>query len=380
MAKLRLPTWRDERALLGAAATAVLFVVFGSTLLTPEGSDLILGVSFVWLFGMILWGAIAIVRHADALASRLGEPYGTLILTLAVISIEVVTVTSVMLSNGDQNSPLARDTMYGVLMIVLNGLVGGSLLIGGLRHREPEFNVAGARSYLAVLTTLAVIGLILPDYTEARAGPVYSETQSIFVALACVALYAIFLWIQTIRHRDYFVHEVAKIENIPAHGHEEPPYATWVHSVILVAGLIPIFLLCKKLAVILDVGLDRTDAPYALGGFLVALLVLAPEGLGALKAAWKNAMQRAINICLGSALATICLTIPAVLLVSIATHRGLVLGVGPREITLLVLTLLVSIITFSGARTNVLLGAVHLVIFAAYIVLIFDYAPDVPIP
>jgi Ca2+:H+ antiporter len=374
----KVSPWRAELALIGVFLTAAIFLVFGSTLLAHEGSDLILGLSFVWLFGMILWGAIAIVRHADALAARLGEPYGTLILTLAVISIEVVTVTSVMLSSADQNSTLARDTMYGVLMIVLNGLVGASLLIGGLRHGEPEFNITGARSYLAVLTTLAVIGLVLPDFTVARGGAVFSHTQAAFVALACVALYAIFLWIQTMRHRDYFIHEAAKIENIPAHGHDEPPYQTWCHAVLLVGGLIPIFILCKKLAVILDVGIDRTDAPPALGGFLVALLVLSPEGLGSLKAAWKNAMQRAINICLGSALATIGLTIPAVLIVSLLTHQYLILGVGPRETTLLMLTLLVSTLTFSGQRTNVLLGAVHLVIFAAYFIVIFDYAPDTP--
>jgi Ca2+:H+ antiporter len=379
MAKLRFPTWRNERALLGVAATAVFFLVFDHWII-PGHNGFILAGCFAWFFIMIFWGAIAVVRHADALAARLGEPYGTLILTLAVISIEVVTVTSVMLSSGNQNSPLARDTMYGVLMIVLNGLVGASLLIGGLRHREPELNVAGARAYLAVLTTLAVIGLILPDYTEARVGPVYSETQAAFVAVACIALYAIFLWIQTVRHRDYFVHEAAKIENIPAHGHEDPPYATWVHATILLVGLIPIFILCKKLAFVLDLGLDRAHAPDALGGFVVALLVLAPEGLGALKAAWKNAMQRAINICLGSALATIGLTIPTVLVASLLTGHGLILGVGPRETTLLMLTLVVSTLTFSGQRTNVLLGAVHLVIFAVYFILIFDSAPEIPFP
>ena len=372
----KISPWRTELALLCAALTAAFFLVLGNGWIDESLNHLVLTACFAWLFAMILWGAIAIVRHADALAARLGEPYGTLVLTLAVISIEVVTVTSVMLTSNDANSSLARDTMYGVLMIVLNGLVGASLLIGGLRHGEPEFNIAGARSYLAVLTTLGVIGLILPDYTEAHAGGAFSNSQAAFVAVACIALYAVFLWIQTVRHRDYFIHEAATIENIPAHGHDEPPYRTWVHTAILLAGLVPVFILCEKLAVFLDLGLDEAGAPPALGGFLVALLVLAPEGLGALKAAWKNSLQRAVNICLGSALATIGLTIPAVLLVSLLTGRGLILGLGPRETILLALTFLVSTLTFSGQRTNILLGAVHLVIFAAYFILIFDHAPE----
>jgi Ca2+:H+ antiporter len=371
---------RAELPLVCVTLTAGFFLTLGAPLLGPASSHLVLGLCFLWLFAMIFWGAVSIVRHADFLAARLGEPYGTLILTLAVISIEVVTVTSVMLASKDNpdNAVLARDTMYGVVMIVLNGLVGGSLLLGGLRHGEPEFNITGARSYLAVLLTLGVIGLILPDYTVAVPEAAFSTTQAIFVAAACIALYGIFLWIQTARHRDYFVHEVARIENIPAHGHAEPPYKTWVHGAVLVGGLIPVFVLCKKLAHLLDAGLDQTGAPAALGGFLVALLVLAPEGLGAFQAAWKNSMQRAVNICLGSALATIGLTIPAVLGVSLYVGQPLILGIGPREITLLALTFLVSTITFSGQRTNVLLGAVHLVIFAAYFIVIFDSEPESP--
>jgi Ca2+:H+ antiporter len=368
--------WRTELALICVALTAAFFLFIGTGWVNENLSHLVLTACFAWLFAMIFWGAVAIVRHADALAARLGEPYGTLILTLAVISIEIVTVASVMLTSGGENPQLARDTMYGVVMIVLNGLVGASLLLGGLRHGEPEFNIAGARSYLAVLTTLGVIGLILPDYTVASAGATFSKTQAAFVAAACVALYAVFLWIQTIRHRDYFIHEAATIENIPAHGHEEPPYRTGVHAAILLLGLVPIFILCEKLALFLDLGIGEAGAPPALGGFLVALLILAPEGLGALKAAWKNALQRAVNICLGSALATIGLTIPAVLLVSLCTGQSLILGLGPRETTLLALTFIVSSLTFSGQRTNILLGAVHLVIFAAYFILIFDHAPQ----
>jgi Ca2+:H+ antiporter len=369
--------WRAEAALLGVAITAVVFLLFGKPLLNAEAPLPVLGASFVWLFGMIIWGAIAVVRHADSLATRLGEPYGTLILTLSAISIEV---------SGGSNPYLARDAMYGVLMIVLNGLVGGSLLLGGLRHREPEVNIEGARAYLAVLITISVLGMVLPDYTEAAAVAMFSDTQALLMALAALFLYAIFLWIQTVRHRDYFTSAIHRdgtrvpyantnVAEAPAHGDAPAPYKTWIHTTLLIGGLVPIFLLCKKLAVLLALGIDRAHAPPALGGFLVALLVLTPEGMGALRAAWHNQMQRAMNISLGSALATIGLTIPAVLTASLLLKKPVALGLGEREVVLLQLTLLVSVITFSGRRTNILLGAVHLIIFAAYFVVIFDRLP-----
>ncbi len=385
MAEAPKAWWKAEAALAGVLATAAVFLIFGGQWLAADASTGLLAGCFVWLFLMILWGAITVVRHAEALATRLGEPLGTLVLTLAAISIEVVTVTSVMLAGGE-NSSLARDTMYAVLMIVLNGLAGLALLLGGLRHHEQEVNVAGARAYLAVLMTLAVLGLILPNYTLSGGGAMFSDTHALLMALSALGLYGIFLWIQTTRHRDYFTRDTRpdgtrtpfpqpKREEEPAHGHAPAPYRTWVHFVLLLGALLPVFVLCKKLAVILHYGLEKTSAPDELGGFLVALLVLTPEGLGALKSAWNNSMQRSVNILLGTALSTIGLTIPAVLGVSLALHKSIVLGLAPRETVMLALTLLVSGLTFGSKRTNILFGAVHLVIFATYVALIFDQVP-----
>jgi len=386
MAKSLKSWWRAEAALAGVAGTAALFLIFGNRWLATDGGNGWLGFCFAWLFVMILWGAVTVVRHADALATRLGEPVGTLVLTLAAISIEVFTVVSVMRA-GNENSLLARDTMYAVLMIVLNGLVGVALLLGGLRHHEQEVNVSGGRSYLSVLLTLAVLGLILPNYTQRTPGPMISNFQAVMLAAGALLLYGIFLWIQTVRHREYFSSAgradgssasppAGKSESEPTHGHAHAPYRTWVHGALLVGSLLPVFLLCKQLAVLLNFGIAKAHAPDALGGFLVALLVLTPEGLGAVRAAWNNSMQRAVNILLGTALSTIGLTIPAVLCVSLIAGQPVLLGLNPRETVMLVLTLLVSLLTFSSRRTNILNGAVHLVIFAAYVVLIFDQAPD----
>ncbi len=374
--------WKSETALLGVVGTALVFLVFGGQWLTPEANVAVLGGCFLWLFAMILWGAVAVVHHAEALATRLGEPIGTLVLTLAAISIEVVTVTSVMLAGGE-NSTLARDTMYAVLMIVLNGLAGFALLLGGLRHHEQEVNVSGARAYLAVLMTLAVLGLILPNFTMSGGSATFSSPHAALMAVSALSLYGIFLWIQTTRHRDYFTREtrpdgtrtpfaIRKSEEEPAHGHAPAPYSTAVHAALLLGCLLPVFVLCKKLAAILHIGLEKSNAPHELGGFLVALLVLTPEGLGALRSAWGNAMQRSVNILLGTALSTIGLTIPAVLCVSLALGKPIMLGLSPRDTVMLVLTLLVSSLTFSSRRTNMLFGAVHLVIFLTYVALIFD--------
>lgn len=380
------PWWRAEAALAAVLATAVIFLLFGGSWLSHEASSGVLGVCFLWLFAMILWGAITVVRHAEALATRLGEPIGTLVLTLAAISIEVVTVTSVMVSSGE-DSTLARDTMFAVLMIVLNGLAGLALLLGGLRHHEQEVNVSGARAYLAVLMTLAVLGLVLPAYTLTGGEASFSKPQAVLMAISALGLYGIFLWIQTTRHRDYFTKEKGpsgtrvpfaqrKSEEEPAHGHGPAPYATWVHAALLVGCLLPVFVLCKKLAIILHYGLEKTSAPDELGGCLVALLVLTPEGLGALRAAWANSMQRSVNILLGTALSTIGLTIPAVLCVGLVLGKSIVLGLSPRDTVMLVLTLLVSALTFGSRRTNILFGAVHLVIFVTYLTLIFDQLPE----
>lgn len=351
---------------------AVLFFYIGGTALLGENDNAAVAVaSFAVIFSVMLWLSFGVVQHAECLAVKLGEPYGTLILTLSVISIEVVMICALML-NGAENPTLARDTMFSVLMIVLNGMLGITLLLGGLRHHQQEFNLEGARSYLIVIFCLAFLALVLPTYT--RSGGLGSASPMVFgfVAIASVGLYGIFLFLQSTRHRDFFEHpQEEEGEVVSDHGHLETR-STAYHAIFLVLSLLPIVLLSKKIAVVLEFGISSLQAPQALVGLVVALLVLAPEGLAACKAALQNTLQRTVNIVLGSALATIGLTVPAALVISAFTGQHIILGLGPVELVLLIATFFSSVLVFSGNRTNMLAGAVHLVLFAAYAVLIFD--------
>jgi Ca2+:H+ antiporter len=330
----------------------------------------------------MLWCAFGVVRHAECLAELLGEPYGTLILTLAVISIEVSLIATIML-HGANEPTLARDTMFAVLMIILNGMVGLALLLGALRHREQHYNLQGAKAFLAVIIPLAALTLILPDFTESTEMPAFTPLQAAFFAAMTVALYGVFLTVQTVRHRNLFIEPgvhrapdavpdpLAHDETGREHGRHEIRSLPF-HATALVLAILPVVLLSKKLAVFVDYGIETLGAPDALGGIIIAILVLAPEGLGALRAALANRLQRAVNILLGSALATISLTIPAVLVIGLLIDRTVELGLDPVELLLLLLTLTVSTLTFTGGRTNILQGAVHLVLFFAFIVLIFN--------
>nr|WP_310622166.1 calcium:proton antiporter [Pseudovibrio sp. M1P-2-3] len=345
-------------------------------------------ISFFWIFLAMMWSAFAVVRHADCLAVSLGEPYGTLILTLSVIGIEVSLIIAIMLT-GASNDALARDTMLAVLNIVLNGMVGLTLVLGGLKHGEQPFNTQGARSFLSVLIPLATISLILPRYTISTEDPSLSTAQQVAFALIIVALYGVFLATQNIRHSSFFK-EPSPYSGIAlpfllgddqspqkgqggAHSHHPnlEVRSNLYHASFLLLTMMPIILLSKKFAILVDSAITKWSLPAAMGGILVALLVLTPEGLGSFQAALKNQLQRSVNICLGSALATIGLTVPAVLLVAGLLDIHIVLGVKNTDMLLLILTLVMSLITFSGNRTNVLHGSVHLVLFIVYFVLIF---------
>jgi Ca2+:H+ antiporter len=306
------------------------------------------------------------VRHAEALAVKVGEPFGTLILTLSVISIEIFTVVMVMLK-GENNPLLARDAMFSVIMIVLNGLVGLALLLGGLRHHEQQYNLQGAGAFLSVTIALSVLGLVLPGYAQAVAVPRFIRSQELFLIVVSLALYGVFLLIQTTRHRGYFVspERAGNGSADAAHGGHSVP----AHVTLLVLYLVVVIFLAEKLAILIDLGLEVLRAPSALGGLLVAILVLGPEGLGGIRAALANEMQRAVNILLGSALSTLALTIPAVLIVGLLSGRSVLLGVPGTDQVLLLVTLLVSTVTFGSGRTNVLQGAVHLTLFVAYLFL-----------
>ena len=364
-----------ELALIAGFLTSIVFLISGDIFLNDANRSGLRDVLvFLWLFSVMAWASFGVVRHADHLAEELGEPYGTLILTLAVISLEVVLVSAVMLT-GFKNPTLGRDMMFSVLMIVLNGMVGVSLLLGGYRHVEQHFNLQGANSFLAVLVPLSVLSLVLPDYTQSTVDPSLSTPQAEFLIVASLCLYFVFLGIQTLRHREYFT--PPSVQGIPAEMGEMSPkqipvHAIPYHSFFVLAYMLPIVFLSKKLAVLVDYGIANLGAPVALGGLLVAVLVLAPEALAAFHAALEDQLQRSINICLGSALATIGLTVPAVLCIGFLTGESIILGLDPVPRLLLLLTLFLSFITFSSGRSNVLQGVIHLILFLAYIVLLFD--------
>lgn len=366
---------RQEKAFVVSVATALIFTVFGSHWFDDLSHMGTVSVLFVWLFAVIMWSAFAVVRHADCLAVRLGEPYGTLVLTLAVISIEVMMIAAVMVTGGETPT-LARDTMYAVIMIALNGMVGVTLLLGGLRHREQQYNLQGANAFLAVIVPLAILGLVLPNYTRSTDDPSFTTPQAIFMIVLSVGIYSVFLGIQTVRHRSHFLQPQLDLEGgAEASGGEHSalnlrssPY----HAVMLLLYLLPLIVLAKKLAYPIDHGIEVLGLPHALGGFIVAVLILSPEALGAGRAALRNQLQRSINILLGSVLATISLTIPAVLMIGMITGKHVVLGLDGEEAVMLMATLLVSILTFASGRTNVLQGAVHILLFLAYVMLIFD--------
>ncbi|MGO1121104.1 calcium:proton antiporter [Rhodovibrionaceae bacterium A322] len=348
--------------------------VYGDALIPTALPGYLAALVFVLLFTVMLWLAFSVVRHAECLAELLGEPYGTLILTLSVIGIEVALISSVMITGADRPT-LARDTMFSVVMIVLNGLVGLSLVTGGLKHRFQDYNLKGANAYLAVLIPLAVLTLVLPRFSHSAPGGEMSLLQAGFFIVMSLLLYGVFLAIQTVTHTDMFkfptqINAEGQVEDGGHHSlvvHSIP-----FHAFALIAAMLPIVLLSKKMAIYVEFGIEFLGAPVALGGFLIAALVLTPEGLGAIKAARSNQLQRAVNICLGSALATIGLTVPAVLIIGMIMGSPVELGLIPVDIIVLLLTLVVSLVTFVSARTNFLLGAVHLSLFAAYVMMIFD--------
>lgn len=341
-----------------------LFVKFDSAQPMSE-----LSAAFSTVMLVILVGAIfAAVHHADVIAHRLGEPFGTLVLTLAVTVIEVALIESIVLTPGSSPS-LARDTVFAVIMIVCNGLVGLCILVGGLRHHEQEFQVSGAGIYLNVLAALSVLTLVLPNYTLTVTGPYFSTAQLIFVSVITVILYATFLFVQTSRHADYFR---AEEETAPDGHHIYPSNReVAVSAVMLLVALCGVILLAKKFAVILEAGLQRAGAPAAVAGIVIALVVLAPESISAVQAARRNLLQRSLNLALGSSLATIGLTIPAVGITNIILGKDIQIGISERDTLLLALTLFLSLLTFGSGRTNILVGLVHLVVFATFVFMVF---------
>ena len=339
-----------------------LLVLAGGWLL--PGATPLLVASALALVGAV----IAAVHHAEVVAHRIGEPFGTLVLAVAVTVIEVALILSMMLAGGPDKAALPRDTIYAAVMIICNGVVGICLLAGGLRHREQSFRVEGTGSGLAALVALATLSLVLPTFTTSSPEGTYTNSQLAFAAASSLALWSVFVFVQTVRHRDYFLPEGQLTDE---EAHAPPPSANlaWASFGLLLVALVGVVGLAKLLSPSIEAAVAAAQAPKAVVGIVIAMLVLLPETWAAVRAARANRLQTSMNLAIGSALASIGLTIPAVVAAAVWLGLPLHLGLEAKDMALLVLTFLVGAITLGSGRTNVMQGAVHLVIFAAFLFL-----------
>ncbi len=314
----------------------------------------------------LIGGVLAAVYHAEVVAHRVGEPFGTLVLAIAVTFLEVSLIVSLMLAGGPETTALARDTVFAAVMIILTGIVGLCLLAGGARFKEQVFGVQGVSAALVTLMAILTLTLILPNYTTSIAGPVYNYLQQGFIAIVSLILYGTFVLVQTVRHRDFFLPPDAATDDDV---HASPPTnkVTAISFVFLIACLGAVVLLAKALAPTIEAGVVSIGAPISLVGVIIAGVVLLPEGLAAWRAAKNNRLQTSLNLALGSALASIGLTIPAVAVLSAFTGLPITLGIDVKSTVLLFLSLFTIIISLSTGRTNILHGVVLLVIFAVYL-------------
>ena len=341
------------------AAAALL----GGALMGTPGTAL-LAVCALALIGAV----IAAVHHAEVVAHRVGEPFGTLVLAVAITVIEVALIVSMMLAGGPDKASLPRDTIYSAVMIICTGVVGLCLLVGGLHHHEQSFKLEGASSALAALVALAGLSLVMPSFTTSSPEGTYTLSQLVFVAASSLALWAIFVFVQTVRHRDYFLPpRNAADEDV----HAAPPTLAQAAASfgLLLVALVSVVGLAKQLSPMIEAALSAAGAPRAVLGIAIAMLVLLPETWAAMRAALADRLQTSMNLALGSALASIGLTIPAVVVTATVLDLPLVLGLPPKDLVLLALAFLVGAITLGTGRTNVMQGAVHLVLFAAFLFL-----------
>ena len=358
------PAWSWLALILGWIVVAI------TTTADPQGN-----LFPILIVAVLIAAVLASVHHAEVIAHRIGEPYGTLVLAIAVTITELSLIVTLMLAGGEEAYALARDSVFAALMIAVTGIVGLCLFISGLKFGEVRFEGRGASAALSVLTALAVLTLVLPNYTERTKGPIFTPTQLAFVATVSLVLYLTFVFVQTVRHRNYFV-LAADVEasDDDAVIHQPRPSArdAAIALALLLAGLVAVILLAEALAPTLDLTVAAIGAPSAVAGIAIASLVLLPEGLSAVRAARRNQLQTSLNLALGSVLASIGLTIPGVALFAWLSGEPLILGISPEHTVLLVLTLLVSTITLTSGRSTILHGAVHLTIFGTYLLLSFS--------
>ena len=366
--------------LLIAWSVVVVFAIWGKQWLAEPFDNTIAVICFMVLFATIVMASFGVVGEADHLAHQLGEPYGTLILTLSIVSIEVILIASVLLGPGEFPT-IGRDAIFSVMMIILNLVTGLCLLVGGLRYREQEYNAQGSVSYLSLITMLTGLALVLPNYVSG-AGE-FNFIQAIAFSAITIVVYAVFLWMQIGNYSRLFVQPVSGCMAVPAGGasktvqQDETPSvldkrAILIRSVLLIAMILPIVLLAHDLAILIDYGIETVNAPVALGGVLIAIIVFTPESITAVKAALNNEMQRAINLCLGAFVSTVGLTVPAVLIIGLVMNKTVTMGISGFETILFLLTVALTAFSFIGQRTSPIQGVLHLALFAVFSVLLFS--------
>ena len=317
----------------------------------------------------LIASVLSAVHHAEVVALRVGEPFGTLILAVAVTIIEAGLIVSVMLAGGPTAAVVARDAVLAAVMIACTGIIGVCLVVGGLRHHELEYRVEGTSPALAVLVALATLTLVVPAYTTTTSGPSFSTLQLAFAGVMSLALYGVFVFVQTVRHRDYFL--PSEVEDEDSHASPPSRKTALTSFGLLAVSLIAVVGLAKSLAPSIEAGVAAASAPLAVVGIAIAMLVLLPETAAAVRAAARNRLQTSLNLGIGSAIACIGLTIPTVAVVSMVSGLPLELGIPAKEAVLLVLTFVVAVLTLGSGRATVMQGAVHLALFAAFIFLAF---------
>lgn len=376
---------KTRTRLLAIWLIVALFMVFGNSLVNDTMSFTIAALGFAVLLTTIIVAAFGVVQQADELAHKLGEPYGTLILTLAIVSIEVILILAVMSGPGE-NPAIGKNSIFSVMMIIMNLVIGLCILLGGLKYGEQEYNSQGTMSYIAMIIMLGGIGMMLPNTIIGAAPGVFSNFQAIMFSCLIIVLYGFFLLLQIKGYRHLYVqpkqgfmeilftqrHTLITSENTASQTSDNNKKEIWIRSIVLIAMILPIVLLSHFMAVVVDFGIHATKLPPFLGGVLIAIIVFIPESITAIKAALNNEFQRAVNLCHGAFVSTVGLTIPAVLIAGVMTSKTVMFGLNPTEIILFVITLLLSVMTFLGKRTTPIVGIMHLVLFFVFIILIFN--------
>lgn len=362
-----------------------LFAVVEDILVTSI-SPLVASISFFVLLITIMGASFGVVREADELAHKLGEPYGTLILTLSVVTIEVILIGAVMLAPGEAPS-IARDSVFSVMMIIMNLVTGLCLLLGGLKFGEQEYNAQGTFTYLGMIIMLGGVGMVLPQFVEGSGPGMFSESQALVISILVTGMYGLFLFFQMKPYRHLYVqpqkgtmeilHHDRHLFKVPSMEAGKDPSGNfrrevWVRSVILIAMILPIVLLSGHMAIVVDYGIEAANLPPVLGGLLIATIVFTPESLTAVRAALNNEFQRVINLCHGAFVSTVGLTLPSVLIIGLLTRKKVILGLNQTELILFGLTVVLSMVSLSGRRTTPMWGVMHLALFVVFVLLIFS--------